>query len=88
MADEDYPIDNEETAIRVRAKSAMKSYRASRNWSMRQMAKFLGVSAKNYEAYEGKPERGVPPSVIARFCLYSGADLEGIMFGKKLRRAI
>jgi len=88
MADEEYPIENEETAIRERAKTAMKAYRASRNWSMREMASYLGVTAKNYEKYEGDPARGVPPSVIARFCRNTGAELEWIMLGKKLRRAV
>jgi hypothetical protein len=78
--------ENEEAAIRRRAKEAMLAYRESRRWSMREMAAFLHVSQKNYEAYEGKPERGVPISVIARFCRYAdGGDINWILYGKRAR---
>lgn len=75
--------DNEELAIRARIKPALRSYRESRGWSQREMAKFLQVTLKNYEAYESKPERGVPAGIISRFCIFSGADIEWIMLGKK-----
>jgi hypothetical protein len=87
MAD-DADIENEEVAIRMRAKMAMKTYREAptRKWSMREMAKFLHVTAKNYEAYEGKIERGVPISLIARFCQFAGEDINWILYGKRTRK--
>lgn len=86
MKDDPVHIDNEEAAIRARAKEAMKAYRLSRRWSMREMATYLGVAANNYEKYEGDLGRGVPASVIARFCRYTDNDLDWIMLGKKPQR--
>jgi transcriptional regulator with XRE-family HTH domain len=78
--------DDDEVAIRRRVKEAMKSYRASRHWSLHEMAIYLGISANNYQKYEGDASRGIPLSVIARFCRYTGADLDWIMLGKKGRK--
>lgn len=85
MAEEDH-IDNEETAIRQRAKQALRAYRESRGWSMREMAVYLGVPAKSYERYESDASRGVPAGVIARFCRFTDTDLNWIMLGKKQAR--
>lgn len=85
---DDAEVENEETAIRMRAKAAMKAYREAptRAWSMREMAKFLHVSGKNYESYESKPERGVPIAVIARFCNFAGEDINWILYGRRIRK--
>jgi len=81
-------VENEELAIRVRIKAAMANYRASRGWTLREMATFLGVGAKSYEKYECDETRGVPVGVIARFCRFSGVDLDWIMYGKHARAAV
>lgn len=78
---------NEEAAIRHRIKVVMKAYRSSKGWSRKEMAGFLHVSEDNYESYEGKADRGVPPSVIARFCKFTDTDLNWVMYGRKATRA-
>ena len=87
MADDDKLLSK--TAIARRAKEAFKAYRINRKWAMREMAEFLGITAKNYEKYEGDAVRGVPADVIARFCKSTDTELDWIMFGKKsLRKAM
>jgi len=82
-----YDVDaaeNEELAIRRRIKTAMLAYRTAQDWTQLEMAKFLQVTRRNYEAYEGKEDRGVPVSVIARFCKFTHTDTNLILFGKRL----
>jgi len=73
--------DNEELAIRARIKPAMRAFRLAKGWSQREMARFLGTTLKNYEAYESREDRGVPAGIIARFCSYTDTDITWIMLG-------
>lgn len=80
-------IHNRTAGIRTRLKSAMKSFRLSKGWSQREMADFLGVTRRNYEAYEQNPKRGVPDEVLAVFCEYTDTDANWILgIAKKARK--
>ncbi len=87
MADMNDEDRNEEVGIRRRIKTAMRAYREARGFTQKEMAQFLGVSEDNYESYESKPKRAVPTGVIARFCRYTDADVNWIMFGHAAKRS-
>lgn len=80
MADDN---ENEELAIRERARTAFRAFRTTRGWSQREMAKFLQVSEDNYESYESRDDRGMPLSLIGRFCKFTDTDANWIMCGTK-----
>ena len=68
-------------AIHERVRRAFKAHREARGWSQRDMADFLQISKKSYQSYEGRPERGIPTDVIARFCKYTDADANYLLYG-------
>ena len=74
---------NEEADIQRRVKLALRAFREGRGWSQRQMADFLHLSVKNYESYEGRPERKIPTGIIARFGRYADHDANWLLYGVK-----
>ena len=74
---------NEMEDIQRRVKVALRAYREARGWSQREMADFLHLSVKNYESYEGRPERKIPIDIIARFGRYADHDGNWLLYGMK-----
>ena len=74
---------NEMEDIQRRVKLALRAYREARGWSQREMAGFLHLSVKNYESYEGRPERKIPTDIIARFGRYADHDANWLLYGVK-----
>ena len=76
-SDDDELIFNNEYCARTRA------LRDGRGWTAEQMAIALGIPPDRYRKYEYRSV--LPPYLIERFCLITGADIEYFVTGRTNR---